>query len=247
MKNIIFSIWKDFKGSQGTHLSNAWREYGDKLVKRQQEYANHCGAAYRMYYIKKQDVNYISLQFLKLIIAEELTQEYDKVLFLDLDVIPRMTGKNNRDTINFFEYHDFSKLLCHKTLAPRWKILRKRLMLESEGISSPHNIINTGVIGMSKPIADMIQFSKREKEINKLFDLGVPESQGSRLLWKESESQNMDLPNNEVTLSYIVEKYKIPCHDIGMAWNFIVDDGYEVSESSCHFLHVSSKKFKQFL
>jgi len=239
VKKIIFSIWRDFKGSQRDELAYSWRKYGKQLVKKHQEYAEYCGAAHRMYYIKK-DVNYASLQFLKLIIAEKLTETYDKVLYLDLDVIPK-------SKINFFEYHDFNKLLCHKTLAPRWKILRKRLMLESEGISSPHNIINTGVIGMSKPIADMIQLSKREKEINKLFDLGVPESQGSRLLWKESEIQNMDLPNNEITLSYIVEKYKVPCHDIGMAWNFIVDNDYKFSEASCHFLHISNKNFNLFL
>ena len=214
MTNIIFYIWIDFGDKQ-------WLAYKDILIEKHKKYAELCAAEYKHYNIKRENkIDFITLNFMKIYIAEDLAQKYNKVLYLDLDVIPRTK-------INFFEYHDFSKLLCHRTLAPLWKINRKRLMLESEGINSEHNVINTGVFGITKEICNIIKFQKRKKEIN-------------------LEYLNEYGANNEIYLSYIVEKYKVPYTDIGTAWNFLVDKNYPKSDA-CHFLHMSTKEFNSVL
>ena len=222
MTNIIFDIWIDFSNySQPKDISQQWLAYKDILIEKHKRYAEFCNAEYRHYNIKhKNKIDFVTLNFMKIYIAEDLAQKYDKVLYLDLDVIPRTA-------INFFEHHDFSKFLCHRTLAPSWKINRKRLMLESEGISSEHNVINTGVFGITKEICNLIQFRKREKEIN-------------------LEYSDEYAANNEIYLSYIVEKYKVPYTDIGKAWNFLVDKNHPKSDA-CHFLHMSTKKFSSVL
>lgn len=222
MTNIIFDIWIDFSNyNQPKDISEQWLAYKDILIEKHKKYAELCNAEYKHYNIKHQNtINFITLNFMKIYIAEDLAQKYDKVLYLDLDVIPKTE-------INFFEYHDFSKLLCHRTLAPLWKINIKRLMLESEGISSEHNVINTGVFGITKEICNLIQFQKREKKIN-------------------LEYSNEYAANNEIYLSYIIEKYKVPYTDIGPAWNFLVDKNYPKSDA-CHFLHMSTKEFNSVL
>ena len=231
---MIFDVWTDFKNrGQPKHIVEEWSTYKDALIESHKKYAEICGAEYRHYKIDhKKQINFITLNFMKIYIAEDLAQRYDKVLYLDLDVLPRTR-------VNFFEHHDFSKFLCHKTLAPRWKIDRKRLMLGYEGISSEHNIINTGVFGMTKEICNLIRFQQREKQINADY----PEWLAS----DENKLANIEgCPNNEIYLSYIIEKYGIPTTDIGKAWNFIVDENHPKSDA-CHFLHMSSKEFSSVL
>lgn len=234
MTNIIFDIWTDFHNrGQPEWRAQQWLKYKDILIEKHKKYAEICGSEYRHYKINhKDEINFITLNFMKIYIAEDLAQKYDKVLYLDLDVIPRTK-------INFFEHHDFSKFLCHKTLAPRWKIDRKRLMLGYEGISSEHNIINTGVFGMTKEICNLIRFQQREKQINADY----PEWSIS----DENKIMNREISaNNEIHLSYIIEKYGVPTTDIGKAWNFIVDENHPKSDA-CHFLHISHKEFSSVL
>ena len=234
MTNIIFDVWTDFYGrGQPEWRAQQWLKYKDILIEKHKKYAEICGSEYRHYKIDhKDEINFITLNFMKIYIAEDLAQKYDKVLYLDLDVIPRTK-------INFFEYHDFSKFLCHRTSAPDWKIYRKRLMLKSEGISSNHNIINTGVFGMTKEICDLIKFREREKQINADY----PEW----LISDENNIMNREISaNNEIYLSYIIEKYGVPTSDISQAWNFIVDKNYPKSDA-CHFLHMSHKEFSSAL
>lgn len=232
MTNIIFDIWTDFKDrDQPEHIAKEWATYKDALIESHKKYAEICGSEYRHYKIDhKKEIDFITLNFMKIYIAEDLAQKYDKVLYLDLDVLPKTR-------VNFFEHHDFSKLLCHRTLAPRWKINRKKLMLGYEGISSEHNIINTGVIGLTKEICNLIRFQEREKQINADY----PEWLASNHSIDKEISAN-----NEIYLSYIVEKYGVPTTDIGKAWNFIVDETHPKSDA-CHFLHMSSKEFSSVL
>lgn len=223
MANIIFSIWRDFdRKPENIWIQKKYRKWKPTLEEKQKEYAYRCRANYRMYVVDK-ITDFATIQFMKILIAEQLTNEYDKVLYLDLDVLPQTD-------INFFEYHDknFDKVLCHRTLSPRWKIYQKKLMLSLSGVSSsPHNICNTGVLGLSKKSAESLNFSLNEKLVDKEF----PEME----------------PNNEIWLSYLIEKNKVPFHDIGIGWNFIVDNNYKAVTAGCHFLHMSNLMFDPVL
>ena len=67
------------------------------------------------------------------------------------------------------------------------------------------------------------------------------------LISDENNIMNREISaNNEIYLSYIIEKYGVPTSDIGQAWNFIVDKNYPKSDA-CHFLHMSHKEFSSAL
>ena len=50
--------------------------------------------------------------------------------------------------------------------------------------------------------------------------------------------------NNEVYLSYIVEKYNIPFINLGMPWNFILDGYCKKPSAAAHLLHHVNKEFE---
>lgn len=47
--------------------------------------------------------------------------------------------------------------------------------------------------------------------------------------------------NNEVFVSYLIEKHNIPCTELSAAWNFILDNYINEYSDAHYFLHVSNK------
>ena len=198
-------------------LSPSWIKHKEALVDKHKEYAKVCEADYKLI---DTDQNFIDLMFLKIQLAEQLLDKYDQVLYLDLDVIP-LTYKS------FFDTFNLDKICLHYTLNPEWKIQQKRLMLAEEGIISDNKITNTGVFGMNRKSRDMLKFSKRKHSIKKKYSDYTP--------------------NNEVYMSYLIEKYKVPCTEIGMRWNFILDNTVNNYSAACYFVHQVNKNFKEIL
>ena len=207
MRKIIFSVWSD--------LDQDWSAHKDIIVNRQKEYARVCGAEYTHFVV---DHNFTDLMFFKILKAEELTRVYDKVLYLDCDVIPK-TEKS------FFDSHDLDKICLHRTQRPHWKIQHKQIMLHMDDVQSNDLICNTGVFGLSKKSAEALMFSERLDDTKKFHRQISPE------------------PNNEVCISYMIERYNVPLKDIGMPWNFILDKNFKTSTDACYFLHQSNKEF----
>lgn len=205
----MFSVWSD--------LGPDWEDYKDILSQRHKEYAYFCNADYGLYDSK---LNFVNLQFYKLQLAEQLVNDYDEVLYLDLDVIP----KNIK---SFFDTHDLNNICCHKTQRPQWKIDLKRYMLDGSG---EHNIINTGVFGMNKRASDQLRFTERYSDVERIY--------------YECDVDRLYEPNNEVYLSYMIERYDIPFKDIGVQWNYILDKVVTTYTPACYFLHQSNKDFE---
>ena len=89
VKKIIFSIWSDLTtehSSAPDWKKESFRKFKDKLIEKQKEYAKLCNAEYFLFKAKSTD--YINVQFDKLLKFEELTKEYDQVVYFDLDIIP---------------------------------------------------------------------------------------------------------------------------------------------------------------
>lgn len=59
-----------------------------------------------------------------------------------------------------------------------------------------------------------------------------------------TKEHNFD--NNEVFVSYLIEKDEIPCTEISGAWNFILDKNYRKYSEAHYFLHVSNKDFTSY-
>lgn len=201
--------------------SSPWKKYVPTIVEKQKEYAHMCGANYRAYTYRA-STTYDQLQFIKLHMLQEHTEKWDEVLYLDCDVIPMTKA-------NFFETHDLDKVCFHYTKRPLWKRDEVSLMLASEGLEGWSLVANTGVIALNKTSVRNLAFSLFE---NRAFKI------------------KYDYPdvtvNNEIYLSYIIKKYNVPYCDIGMAWNYIVDNQVpNFSPATVHFLHVSHKDFSQ--
>ena len=210
MKNLIFSIWS-------TSLTPNWIQYKSQLIDKQRAYADQCNVDYRHFDIS---LTFTELMFFKIQFAEHLLNEYDQVLYLDVDVIP-LTNKS------FFETFNLDNICLHYTLNPKWKIQQKKLMLAQEGITSNDKITNTGVFAMNRKARDTLNYTKTRSEIEKLY----PDYK----------------PNNEVYMSYILEKYKIPYTEIGMQWNYILDNNVQQFSAGCYFVHQVNKNFKDIL
>jgi len=253
MKRIIYSIYTnnldahtsatDFKKSQ-------FEKYKHKLEESQKQYAKLCNADYTLH--KTSTVDYNDVQFEKLLLLEKHAEDYDEMLYLDFDVVP-MTK------VNYFEFHDMNKLTSYglirkpkETDLRKWlrkgrqqhqqnvyvKTCAKNAMLSLNGINGNDLLINTGVIGCNRNIAYQINFSNKK---NILYDV-LEEAIEDNLY--PNEISNSFFHNNEVYLSYIVEKYDIPYADIGMPWNFILDGYCKKPSSAAHLLHHVNKEFE---
>ena len=100
-KNIIYSIWSDLTEeheSVSDYKKESFKKYKSKLIELQKKYAGHCKADYEIF--SPVSTDYTNVQFDKIFKLEELTKHYDKVVYFDLDIIPK-TEKNIFDAFDF--------------------------------------------------------------------------------------------------------------------------------------------------
>lgn len=250
-KRIIFSVWSDLVDdhpSASDKKTKLFNLYKDRLIEKQKEYAYICNSDYELFTPDKN--NYVDVQFYKILQTEKLLEHYDEVLYLDLDVIPK-TQKIIFDSFNLDNVSVYQLLIG----VSRWvkpnlrfnnfsgmgryaKLSCKKAMLLLDDITGNDNIANTGVFCMNKTAAESLKFSERLPEAEKRFTDAIednlyPEEMSS--CWKR---------NNEVFLTYMLEKYKIPNNNIGQPWNYILDDYIKYSTDACYFQHQVNKDFK---
>jgi len=283
MKRVIFSVYKEVNDNSVTdYKKEQLKLYKDKLIKRQHDYAKFCGADYFVFENNNFVVDeYNSIQFFKIYQFEKLANEYDEILYLDLDIIPFKF-------INFFENQDLSKLCCFKQDGEEWGLKRyfsdktvkykyqvdrknyqyfysldsqnwyikacaKNAMLLLGDYGKLNNmIINTGVLGGNKELIKSINFSNQLNDMIKLMEEAKEDN-----LYPDDISKLIK-PNNEVFLTYLVEKNNIPVNNMNEIWNYIQDDlkcgmfspqgHYKKSDiwKKIIFLHLINKLFEKF-
>ena len=255
MKRITFSIYNDnvvqnHKSTNDFKL-NQFRKYKQRLVEEQMKYAEACSSDYTL--IETSTTDYNSIQFEKIKQLENFAQDYDEVLYLDLDVVPHTSFANifeDNDTstmcihpldrsINdvnmkiFLEYDSFDtqNVFC-KTAA-------KKSMLFLDDIYGNDLLYNTGVVLGGSEVIKRLNFMEQLDDLHKLLDEAREES-----LYPEEITRNFYY-NNEVYISYLIERDNIPCTNLGMQWNFILD-GYQPEPSAaCYLLHHVNKEFEK--
>lgn len=244
MKRIIFSLFTDISVQHQSvtyRKQNAFAKYKDKLIAAQKEYAHLCGAEYIHFEPKMPD--YDELQFEKLYRFVELSNNYDEVVYLDLDVIPT-TRTNIFDKhadkgigVHFIETKDnksYDKMNMYV------KACNKNAMLLLHDIVGTNEVANTGVlIGNKNSIQDLDLFN-RIKEANDTFDSAIRDN-----IYPYKIASHFER-NNEVYFSYIKELYNVPINPIGLAWNYIVDDTFPFRTAGAHLTHVVNKRFSEY-
>lgn len=246
-KRLIYSIFtQDVEEHVSVFDFNRlqFKKYESQLEAKHREYAKICGADYKL--IRTKLTNYDFIQFEKLYLLQDFSNEYDEVLYLDFDVIP--------DTkTNFFEHFDLNSICLHcvermpvmrigitqpHKMHPVIKMAAKNSMLLLDNIMGNNKVANTGVIAGNKSSIELLDFKNRIPLLNE------------KLL--EAKEDNIYPPeyseyffeNNETYISYIIERYDIPFTDIGEPWNYVLYKEKDSPGLNNHFLHYISKHFQ---
>ena len=94
MKNLIFSIYKPvnvdrkFTAKQ-TNTIKQFEKYFDKLISNKEEYAKLIDAEFKL--VTPEKSSFDDINFEKLFLLDKFANDYDNVLYLDLDVIANTT------------------------------------------------------------------------------------------------------------------------------------------------------------
>ena len=247
VKRIIFSIYRedvDKHTSTPLYKRNQFKKYKEQIIANHKAYAKLCGADYELF----TDVqsHYDIIQFQKISKIKKLVQQYDEVLYLDFDIIVNTQ-------LSFFEHFDLNTICVYNidTTIPdevrgyrmkddNWhpmdmyvKACCKNAMLLLDDIDNSDLVINTGVIGVNKKSAQLIDFSKCYSIYHKAKEDNLYPTEISSK-WK---------PNNEVYLTYIIERYDLQYTNIGLQWNFILDNTHRDVSAGAYFYHVVNKDF----
>jgi len=249
VKRIVYSIYtnevdehtstNDFKKSQ-------FKKYKEKIIKSQRDYANLCNADYKLFNTKI--TNYDNIQFEKIFLLEKLCKEYDEILYLDFDVIPH----TNKIVFNEFDLNTIcgyfiKRIINIRNLPKKYeygplniftKICCKQAMLLIDDITSDNSILNTGVLLANKNCIKKLKFKERFKKINETYKEALKDN-----LYPE-EISSCWKPNNEIYMNYLIEKYNIPYTDIGIQWNFMLDEECPEPTAGAHMLHHINKEFE---
>ena len=257
-KKIIYSVWSDLTEPHSSVTIDkklSFAKYKNNLISKQFKYANECGADYEVF--KSTSTDYVNVQFFKIFKFEELAYKYDKVVYFDLDVIP-VTQKNifnefNFDKICVYDYKiDLDNSLYRKNILASLKnnklinpmnrhskVSAKKAMLLLDNINGNDNICNTGVLCGNKKASQSLKFSKNIKMLDKKMQQAKNDS-----LYPKEYTEPW-LRNNEVYLSFLLEKYNIKYNNIGIQWNYILDENVKELSSGVHLVHQVNKNFSQ--
>ena len=255
MKRIIFSIFngnvdQNHKSTDDYKLSQ-FNKFKPKLIQCKNDYAKKCNADFVLHEVPITDYN--SLQFEKIIQLEKYADEYDEILYLDFDVIPANYARN------IFDHVDTSKIGMHplkrdlkhgklrSALNGSWinnqnvfvKTCAKKSMLLLDGINGNDHLYNTGVVIGNSEIIKTINFSNQLDDLHDLLDEAKEDS-----LYPKEISDHFYY-NNEVYMSYLVERDNIPHVDLTMNWNFIIDHVQTYPNSAGELMHYVRKEFEQ--
>ena len=259
MKRIIFTIFDDIdSGTDRWGIADAAKhmhnEYFDKLVANKEEYANSLiNVEFKLYHNTMNDFDVAGeLEFTKVNLYKhhlmaKLAEEYDEVMYVDMDVIFN-TDENVFDELdlnNGIHIIDQDDAVENKNVD---EVIFKMIGLRNPTLKyhitkdllngKENHVMNTGiVIGKSEHIKQ-IKFIERLpgiiEKINKL---------------KESHTVYLRAhyyPNNESVFSYIMEEYNIPYVIMDKEWNYIVDHYPNEIDPNAKIYHFINKKFNAF-
>ena len=219
MKKIIFSIYNDNVDqnniSTNSYKLDQFRKYSKQLEQAQREYAKKCDAEYVLHRLDITD--YTDLQFQKIRQLELYAEDYDQVLYLDFDVVPHNRAENIFDV-----YGDTLAIYSsHEYIEPR----ELKWFIEKDTFDS-------------QKVLKQLQFDKRLIELKELLDEAKDDS-----LYPDNISKNFSY-NNEVFVTYLIEKYNILCTDMNIQWNYILDGFQTDPPDTAYFTHHVNKSFE---
>ena len=219
---------------------NAFKKHYTKLVESKRKYANDIGATFMMfgYDLRYQSfeqkllkvcpdlTGYEVVNFYKIHLLEELSKDYDEILYLDFDAVP-LTNES------FFDRWDLSKGICvynnnaqivkdkevkHSIRSPSAKYFNCQAMLIDKGLGAKNDVINTGIIGACRDdILKLDFFGKFKDTIDLMTKLRSDTS-----LYPQNII-DMFRYDNETIFSYKREINKVNIQWLDNEWHYFLD------------------------
>jgi hypothetical protein len=192
--------------------------------------------------------SYNIVNFFKIHLLYEFSKEYDEVLYLDFDVVTNTTE-------NFFEVWDLSKGVCvlnnNERVSPIQKITDKtqtirspnakfynaQAMLIEKGLSPENDVINTGIVGISKKHLDQLEYFKDFKETIQLMKSLIGET--DIFPKKIADFFGYD---NETIFAVKLKEHKVPVQWLDQKWHYFFDTQMFIP-STANFIHAINKRF----
>ena len=251
MKRIIYSLYTDNvleHSSVPDYKRNQFKKYKNNIIDAQKQYASYCNADYELF--NTDCCDYDLIQFRKIFLLEELCKKYDEVVYFDFDVVPQTTKSifDSFDLNNICAYGIVKKPTSDQMYSrlknDSWhkmdmygKTCAKKAMLLLDDINGNDEMINTGVIAANKKSIQALNFSERFLECRNKFEEAKEDN-----VYPEEINKSW-IHNNEVYISYIIEKYSVPYTNIGIQWNFILDQSCPIPSAAAFILHHVNKQF----
>tara|TARA_B110000459_G_scaffold156379_1_gene171075 strand:+ start:4507 stop:6222 length:1716 start_codon:yes stop_codon:yes gene_type:complete len=265
MKRVIFTTYDDIEKEQdqwGTnhYATESIKTYFDKLIANKEEYANSLiNVEFKFYHNTMKDFNIdADLEFTKTNlykhhIMAELADDYDEVMYVDMDVVFN-TEKNVFDELDLSEgihiqvqtdevtNKDIEGVMF-ENIGSRSPTLKYHITKDLLGGGDNH-VMNTGIMIAKSEHIKQIKFMERLPSIiEKVDDLkrnGISDDQYKFL-------RMYYYPNNESIFSYIMESEDIPYVIMENRWHTLVGkDPSDLDWDNIEIAHFISKKFNMF-
>ena len=253
MKRIIFSQYNDNidqnNVSTNQYKLDQFRKYDKQLEQAQREYAERCDAEYVLHRLDITDYN--NLQFEKILQLERYAEYYDQVLYLDFDVVPNKRAENIFNTFGdtlamyplFRDQHDHELKWniendTYDNQNVYCKTCAKNSMLILDNCQTSTKLYNTGVTYGSSEAIKKLNFSQQLSNMKLLLDESIEDS-----IYPDNITKNF-FHNNEVFVTYLVERDNLPCTDMNIQWNFILDGFQRQAPDVAYFTHHVNKEFE---
>jgi hypothetical protein len=265
MRRVIFTTYDDIEKEQDQWSANYFatesvNEYFDRLISNKEEYANSLiNVEFKFFHNTMKDFNVdAGLEFTKANIYKhhimaELAEEYDEVMYVDMDVVFN-TEKN------VFDELDLSKgihiqVQTHEVTSKDIE----GVMFENIGNRSPtlkyhitkdlldggaNHVMNTGIMIAKSEHIKQIKFIERLPSIMER----IQEMRVSGIIHDKYDFLRMYYyPNNESIFSYIMESTDIPYEIMDERWHKIIKGKpTPLDWDNIEIAHFINKKFSMF-
>jgi len=259
----IYNGDADFKSTQLAKHFNA-------LTYRQEEYAKKCGADYKIYKIddayktfldKLDDLDvfetqYQCIQHYKHYVMKQLSELYDEVLYLDLDVFIDTNESifekfDLSNGIGIYGYLDDKPedienikegLLSYIPVSTSVSVKTAAMisLCSNANCTFPNYVFNTAIMLVNKELCDKINYLSELEHVKESID----ELKANDHWWADYIRNYFSI-NNETALSYLVHRNKVKWQSIGEEWHYPYNtrSRNEKIPEEAKFIHVINKDF----
>lgn len=268
MSRVIFSFYIDIPSERLVSHEESKIKFNNSyewLKSKQIEYANKIGVDYKHFIEDQQftdyrlwfeenypEITYYNIvNFYKIHLLYKLAEEYDEILYMDMDVIP-VTD------LNFFEEFDLSKGYAimtgtaqgqqsledhnmyrykHHVRSPMAKLWNTKCLLQEYGYPIDNvEIFNTGIVGISKKhLQDLAYFEDFDDTINTMTDLQTDDFYPPKI-------REMFGYDNETIWGLKTICREVPYQQLANGWHHFMDKWSYIPDNS-KFVHCVSKDF----